>query len=194
MPHDDVTGLILAGGLARRMDGRAKGLLPLGGRPLIAHVLERLAPQVGSMVINANRDSESYTAFGCPVVADVITGFAGPLAGLHAGLGACATPLLACVPCDTPQLPLDLVATLHAALSAGTATVAAASVGGRLQPAFMLCRREVRTDLECYLATGGRSIHAWLATLAALTVPFDDASAFVNINTPEELARIAGAA
>ena len=190
MPQASVTGLILAGGRARRMDGRAKGLLPLAGRPLVAHVLERLAPQVEHVLINANHEHAAYAAYGHPVVADVIGGYAGPLAGLHAGLQACTTPLLASVPCDAPLLPADLVARLHAALAENAAPVAAASVGGRLQPAFMLCRRDVGADLERYLAAGRRSIHDWLTELGAAVVPFDDAGAFANINTPEELAQL----
>lgn len=189
-----VTGLVFAGGLARRMDGREKGLLALRGRPLIAHVLERFAPQVGGIVINANRECETYVGFGHPVIADVIGGFAGPLAGLQAGLQACATPLLATAPCDAPLLPLDLVARLHDALVASRAPIAAASTGGRLQPTFMLCRREVLGDLERYLSGGGRKIHTWLVDMGVLAVPFADDAAFANINTPAELDALESAA
>lgn len=185
-----VTGVILAGGLARRMEGRDKGLLPLHGRPLVAHVIERLAPQVDTLLVNANRNREAYAAFGHPVIADVMPGHAGPLAGLHAALLACRTPLLATVPCDAPQLPTDLVARLHAALAASSAPAAAASAAGRLQPAFMLCRREVVAELEAYLAAGDRKIHAWLTGIGALAVPFPDATAFVNLNTPSEIAQL----
>lgn len=188
MAADSITGLILAGGLARRMDGQDKGLLPLSGRPLIAHVLERFAPQVDHVLINANRHRDIYATFGYPVIADVITGHVGPLAGLHAGLQACGTPLLAAVPCDAPLLPEDLVARLVDALEHGKAPVAAASTGNRLQPAFLLCRRQVVDDLAHHLAGGGRSLHAWLATLGAVHACFDDGQAFANINTPEDLA------
>ncbi|MBI4986514.1 MAG: molybdenum cofactor guanylyltransferase [Rhodocyclales bacterium] len=191
-PRDRVTGLILAGGLARRMDGREKGLLQLGGRPLLAHVLERLTPQVATLLISANRQREAYAAFGHPVVADVVGDFAGPLAGLHAGLKACATPFLATVPCDAPLLPLDLVARLVGALEADDAAIAAAFAAGRLQPAFMLCRREVLGDLEPYIAGGGRRIHEWLVGMGAREVRFEDADAFANINTPAELERMEG--
>lgn len=186
-----ITGLIFAGGLARRMDGREKGLLPLRGRPLVVHVLERLAPQVGTILLNANRNREAYAAFGRPVVADAIEGFPGPLAGLHAGLQACTTPLLATAPCDAPLLPANLVERLAAAMQDDT-LAAAASTGGRLQPTFMLCRREAIDRLEGYLAEGGRKVHAWLEAIGAVAVPFDDEAAFANVNTPEELAGLEG--
>lgn len=184
-----VTGLVFAGGLARRMEGREKGLLPLRGRPLVAHVLARLEPQVGAILLNANRNRDAYGAFGHPVVADAIEGFPGPLAGLHAGLQACTTPLLATAPCDAPLLPIDLVARLAAAMRDDT-LAAAASTGGRLQPTFMLCRREALGQLESYLAAGGRKVHAWLDAIGAIPVPFEDEAAFANVNTPEELAEL----
>lgn len=188
IPASDVTGLIFAGGLARRMEGREKGLLPLRGRPLIRHVLERLEPQVGAVLINANRRREDYAAFGPPVVADLLEGFPGPLAGLQAGLQACRTPLLATAPCDAPLLPTDLIDRLSAALAASDAPAAAASTDGRLQPTFLLCRREVLAGLVRYLTGGGRSVHGWLEQIGTVPVAFADAGAFANINTPEELA------
>ena len=172
------------------MDGRDKGLLPLGGRPLVAHVIERLAPQVDALIVSANRNRETYAAFGHPVVADVMPDYAGPLAGLHAGLLACTTPLLATAPCDAPRLSPDLVARLRAALLAGSAPVAAAFAADRLQPTFMLCRREVVGELERYLADGGRRIHSWLTGIGVLAVPFADAGAFINLNSPSELAEL----
>lgn len=193
IPASDVTGLIFAGGLARRMEGCEKGLLPLRGRPLIRHVLERLEPQVGSVLINANRRREDYAAFGPPVVADLLEGFPGPLAGLQAGLQACRTPLLATVPCDAPLLPTDLIDRLSAALAASNAPAAAASTDGRLQPTFLLCRREVLAGLGRYLAGGGRSVHGWLEQIGTVPVAFGDAGPFANINTPEELAALENA-
>lgn len=190
MADADVTGLIFAGGLARRMDGRDKGLLLLAGRPLVAHAIERFAPQVGDMMISANRNREDYAAFGHPVLADAVPGFAGPLAGLHAGLLACRTPLLATVPCDAPRLPADLVERLRAELRTSAAPAAVAFAGERLQPTFMLCRREIIGELARYLAGGGRRIHTWLEGIGACAVPFPDSSAFVNVNTPSELAEL----
>ncbi len=186
----DVTGLILAGGLARRMDGRDKGLQLLAGRPLVAHVIERLAPQVGTLLINANRNHDAYAAFGHAVIADTLAGFAGPLAGLQAGLAACRTPLLATAPCDAPRLPDDLIGRLLAGLAESSAPAAAAFADGRLQPTFMLCRREVAGELERYLAGGGRRIHTWLEGIGVCAVPFAASNAFINLNTPSELAQL----
>lgn len=184
-----VTGLVLAGGLGRRMGGADKGLMDYGGRPLVAAAIARLGPQVETLLVNANRNAEAYASFGHPVVADAVGGFAGPLAGLQAGLAACATPLLATVPCDSPHLPGDLVARLRAALEATGAELALAAAGGRWQPVFLLCRRSVRARLEAYLAGGGRRIEDWVRGGPHAVVEFADAGAFANINTPEELAR-----
>ena len=187
---NQVTGLILAGGLARRMGGGDKGLRLFRGRPMVAHAIERLAPQVDALLINANQNREAYAALGYPVIADVIDGYAGPLAGLHAGLSTCTTPLLVTVPCDSPFLPLDLVARLHAALELDAAQLAMARSGGWNQPVFALCRREVLDSLSAFLAAGGRKVDAWFAALTIVEVPFPDESAFANINTPEELERL----
>ncbi len=181
-----VSGIVLAGGQGRRMGGVDKGLVPLHGRPMVAWVLERLAPQVDGILVNANQNAEAYAAFGHPVVPDAIGGFAGPLAGLHAGLAAASTPLVVTVPCDSPFLPLDLVARLHKAL--GGNDLAVAKTGDQPHPVFSLVRTSVREHLEGFLSGGGRKIDAWYATLKVVEVSFDDeADAFRNINTREEL-------
>ncbi|OIQ99226.1 molybdenum cofactor guanylyltransferase [mine drainage metagenome] len=185
-----VTGLVLAGGLGRRMGGVDKGLRLFRGLPLAAHAIARLAPQVDALIINANQNRAAYEALGHPVIGDALGNFAGPLAGLHAGLCACATPLLVTVPCDSPLLPLDLVARLRAALQGTDAQLAVAQAGGWIQPVFALCRTDLRDELSSYLASGGRKVDAWFATLRVVEVPFDDEAAFVNINTPEELERL----
>lgn len=185
-----VTGLILAGGLARRMGGGDKGLRPFRGKAMVAHAILRLAPQVDALIINANQNREAYEALGYHVIADVVTGYAGPLAGLHAGLSACTTPLLVTAPCDSPLLPLDLVGRLYAGLLSAGAQLAVAQSGGRAQPVFALCRRDLLGHLTSYLSGGGRKIDAWYAALNVVEVPFDDEAAFVNINTPEELERL----
>lgn len=182
-----VTGLILAGGLGRRMGGRDKGLQPFRGRPMAAWAIERLAPQVDALFINANQNLEAYATFGYPVIADRIAGFAGPLAGLHAGLSACATPLLVTAPCDSPFLPHDLVARLRAALEAAGADLAVAKTGEQPHPVFSLVRREVLDGLTAFLEAGGRKVDAWYAALKVAEVPFADERAFANINTLEEL-------
>jgi molybdenum cofactor guanylyltransferase len=183
-----ITGVVLAGGQGRRMGGIDKGLVPLDGRPMVAHVLERLRPQVDEILINANQHPVEYAAFGYPVVADAIGGFAGPLAGLQVALAQAAHPLLATVPCDSPFLPADLVPRLSAALRAAEADLAVARTFEQPHPVFALVRREVLPHLERFLAGGGRKIDAWYATLKTVEVAFDDeADAFRNINTAAEL-------
>lgn len=189
MTRTAITGVILAGGQGRRMGGVDKGLQDLQGRPMVQWVLERLRPQVDSVLINANRNLPRYAGFGFSVMPDVIPDFAGPLAGLHAALSQAATPLIATVPCDSPFLPVDLVARLHAALAADNAELAVARVGGRVQRAFCLARRELLPKLDAFLASGERKVGLWHASLNLVEVDFEDeATAFDNLNTPEELA------
>ena len=184
-----ITGIVLAGGQGRRMGGVDKGLVELDGAPLVAHVLARLEPQVGGVLINANQNSERYAAFGWPVVADAVGGFAGPLAGLHAGMTAASTRHVVTVPCDSPFLPADLVSRLANALAKDDAELAVARTFDQPHPVFALVRRAVLPHLAAFLAAGGRKIDAWYATLATVEVAFDDeADAFRNINTAAELA------
>jgi len=188
-----MTGLVLAGGQGRRMGGVDKGLQLLRGRPMIAWVLERLAPQVDEIVINANQNQDAYAQFGPRVVGDRIGGFAGPLAGLHAGLAAATHPLVVTVPCDSPFLPADLVARLRDALERAGADLAVAKTGSQPHPVFSMVRARVAANLTAFLESGGRKIDAWYAALAVVEVPFDDeAEAFSNINTRAELAAFEG--
>ena len=187
---EKITGVILAGGLGRRMGGTDKGLQELHGRPLVAWVSERLTPQVDELLINANQNVERYAAFGDRVVPDQIPDYAGPLAGVHAALSAAAYPLVATAPCDSPFLPADLVFRLFSALTATNANLAVARTFDQPQPVFCLCRRAVLPHLSEFLAGGGRKFESWYATLNVVEVPFDDeADAFENINTREELGR-----
>jgi len=170
------------------MGGVDKGLQPLRGRPMIEWVLERLTPQVAEIIINANQNIERYECYGHRVVPDGIGGFAGPLAGLHAGLKAAAHPFVITVPCDSPFLPSDLVSRLSRELKSHD--LAVARTGDQPHPVFALMKRQVRESLEAFLATGGRKIDAWYAALKVVEVSFDDeADAFRNINTLEELKR-----
>jgi molybdenum cofactor guanylyltransferase len=183
-----VTGIVLAGGQGRRMGGVDKGLVDLAGKPMVAHVLERFAPQVDDLLVNANQNLGRYAAFGYPVIPDAVGGFAGPLAGLHAGLTRATGDYAATVPCDSPFLPVDLVARLHAAIAVDDAQLAVARTFDQPHPVFCLVRRDVLPHLEAFLAAGGRKIDAWYATLRAVEVAFDDeAAAFRNINTAAEL-------
>jgi len=190
----DVTGVVLAGGQGRRMGGVDKGLVDLAGAPMVAHVLARLAPQVGDVLINANQNLDRYRAFGQPVVEDAVGGFAGPLAGLHAGLTRASGELVVTVPCDSPFLPLDLVHRLRAALDRESAQLAVAKTFDQPHPVFALVRRDVLPNLAAFLAAGGRKIDTWYAALRVVEVAFDDeADAFRNINTADELAAAAKA-
>jgi molybdopterin-guanine dinucleotide biosynthesis protein A len=185
---DGITGLILAGGAGRRMGGADKGLLDWQGRPLVAHAIGRLAPQVDKLILSANRNRDTYADFGYPVIDDELQGFPGPLAGLAAGLAACTTEWLACVPCDCPRLPLDLVARLLAAAEEADAALAVATTDEEgLQPTFQLCRRELLPALEAYLARGERRVSEWCREQGAIEVFFPDAAAFANLNNPESL-------
>lgn len=186
-----ITAIILAGGRATRMGGIDKGLVELAGRPMIAHVLAVLAPQVASVMINANRNQDRYAQFGHPVIADLDDGFLGPLAGLAAGLQAAATPLVLTAPCDCPLLPGDLVARLRAALAAEDAEIAVPFDGERLQPVFALVRRELATSLAAYLAGGDRKIDRWFAQHRLAQADFSDRpETFVNVNDPDERAAL----
>ena len=185
---NQVTGLNLAGGLARRMGGGDKGLRLFRGRPMVAHAIERLAPQVAGVIVNANQNHDDYRTFGVRVVSDAIGKFAGPLAGLHAGLCVSRRPYLVSVPCDSPFLPDDLVARMFAALERSGAQIAVAKTGKWQQPVFCMVRSGVRDHLTDFLKGGGRKVDAWYATLNLVEVAFDDeAEAFSNINTSDEL-------
>lgn len=186
----DICGLVLAGGQGRRMGGVDKGLQPLLGRPLMQHVIDRLRPQVVSVLINANQNLARYAEFGCPVLPDRVGGFVGPLAGLDAGLHAIDAPLIVTVPCDSPFLPHDLVTRLAMARSAKDADLAVARTGSQPHPVFALVCTRVRSHLADFLARGERKIDLWYASLNVVEVPFDDeADAFANINTRAELAQ-----
>ena len=183
-----VTGIVLAGGQGRRMGGVDKGLQPLRGRPMVAWVIERFAPQVDEILINANQNLERYGALGHRVIPDEIRGYAGPLAGLHRGLTEAAHNLVATVPCDSPFLPNDLVARLRTALEQKQSEIAVARTGDQPHPVFCLCRRSVLPGLTAFLAGGGRKIDAWYANLKVAEVAFDDnPGAFSNVNTEAEL-------
>ncbi|MBA4741236.1 MAG: molybdenum cofactor guanylyltransferase [Azoarcus sp.] len=190
MSDAKISGVLLAGGQGRRMGGVDKGLVELRERPMAAHVLERLAPQVDELLINANQNAERYAAFGHPVFPDEIGGFAGPLAGLHAALTRAHHSLVITVPCDSPFLPEDLVARLRDGLETAGADLAVAKTFDQAHPVFCLCRREVLPHLTAFLESGGRKIDAWYSTLNIIEVGFDDEeAAFRNINTREDLSR-----
>ena len=190
-PTDHISAVLLAGGQGSRMGGVDKGLVELAGRPMAAHALARLAPQVDELLINANQNLERWRTFGYPVFSDDFGGagsFCGPLAGLHGALVRARHPLVLSAPCDSPFLPTDLVARLALALHASAAQLAVATTAGRAHPVFCLCQRALAPQLADFLAAGGRKVGAWHSTLRVVAVPFDDnPAAFRNINTPAEL-------
>jgi molybdopterin-guanine dinucleotide biosynthesis protein A len=185
-PDEKVTGIVLAGGKGSRMGGVDKGLQLLRGKPMVEWVLARFTPQVSEIIINANQNVPFYARYEHRVVPDQIGGFAGPLAGLHAGLNAAKYPFVVTVPCDSPFLPADLVKRLTGSLRGND--LAVAKTGDQAHPVFALMKRDVRESLEAFLASGGRKIDAWYAALKVVEVSFDDeADAFRNINTLDEL-------
>ena len=192
--RDQITGLVLAGGRGSRMGGVDKGLQNHRGVPLALHALLRLQPQVGEVMINANRNLGAYESMGVPVWPDVQSDFPGPLAGVLVGLERCETPYLVTVPCDTPNFPLDLVERLAQALVAEQADIAMAATreNGEVmaQPVFCLLNASLLESLVKYLHEGQRKIDRWTALHRVATVVFDDASAFDNANTVEELQRL----
>jgi molybdopterin-guanine dinucleotide biosynthesis protein A len=192
--REHITGLVLAGGRGSRMGGADKGLQPLRGRPLAQHAIERLRPQVGPLWVSANRHADAYAALGVPVCADTVPGQPGPLAGLLAGLAVCATPWLAVVPCDVPRFPADLVARLAAGLQSAGAELAIAvtlEAGERRpHPVFCLLPATLRADLAVALAREERRVLQWMRRHHCAEVLFDDAAAFTNANTGDDLRRL----
>jgi len=188
LSQPSITGVILAGGKARRMGGQDKGLLPLAGKPLIAHVLERLAPQVDQIAINANRNQAAYRNFDVPVFADRLDDYQGPLAGMAAAMEQADTELVVLLPCDSPFIPPDLVARLRQALESQDKDIAVAHDGQRMQPVWVLLRRELLPRLQQALADGVRKVDHWYAGQRTAVVDLSDyPQAFANANTPEEL-------
>lgn len=183
-----ITGIVLAGGQGKRMGGADKGLVEFNDQPMIKHVLQRLAPQVNEILINANREIDRYQQLGYRVITDEIGGFAGPLAGLHAGMLHAQHPYILTAPCDSPLLPSSLAKRLMNALIERDADIAVAKTGKQAHPVFCLCRRSLLPNLEQFLQQGERKMADWIAQLDSTEVSFtDQAQAFANINTREEL-------
>lgn len=194
IPPDDITGLVLAGGRGSRMGGGDKGLQNLNGMPMALHGVLRLQQQVGSVMVTANRNLSAYEAMGVAVWLDSVPDFAGPLAGMLTGLEHCETPWLLSVPCDAPDFPEDLAARLARAAAAGDADIVMAATreqgAQRLQPEFCLLRAMLLEDLMAALQAGERDVERWSARQRRVVVEFDDAGAFFDANTPQELHRL----
>ena len=187
-----ITGVVLAGGRGQRMGGVDKGLQGFRRKPLVQHVLERLSPQVGTILINANRHRAEYTQWGHAVIPDEDESFSGPLAGMLASLGHCQTPWLISVPCDTPFFPSDLVERLlQEAQSTGAQMAVPCTLSSDSRPqwesVFLLMRTDLREALRLHLNRGERKIETWIRSQPHVAVPFEDPSAFTNLNTFDDL-------
>ncbi|MCP3665148.1 MAG: molybdenum cofactor guanylyltransferase MobA [Gammaproteobacteria bacterium] len=186
-----MTGVILAGGQATRMDGQDKGLIALAGRAMIEHVIDSMRPQVDHLMINANRNHQIYQRYGVPLFADSISGFSGPLAGITAALEQSRTDLVLMAPCDGPWLPEDLLIRLYDKMNAAGNKLSVAHDGERTQPLFGLYHRELLPSIKEYLEGGDRKLMLWIDRQQPAMVDFSDSpNAFVNVNTPEEKSRI----
>ena len=187
-PRADITGVVLAGGRARRMGGEDKGLIRVGGDAMVVHALRALEPQVGALVINANRNRDRYAELGrCEVIGDADGDFAGPLAGMASAMGRAETRFILTVPCDSPLIAPDLGERLYRALVAEDAQISVAHDGRRLQPVFALLDCALRASIVDYLASGGRKIDTWYAEQRlALGELADHPDTFLNVNTPED--------
>ncbi len=186
-PRTEVTGVVLAGGQGRRMGGTDKGLLELAGKPMVQHVLERLRPQVKTVLINANRNTERYAKFGCQVVADRVGDFFGPLAGMASGMRAARTEFVLTVPCDSPLVAADLAERLASALNEHGADIAVASDGERLHPVFALLACRLYDSVVKFLEHGERKIDRWFEGQRTVVVDFSDRRrSFLNVNHPED--------
>ncbi|QSA97443.1 molybdenum cofactor guanylyltransferase MobA [Methylococcus sp. EFPC2] len=182
-----ITGVVLAGGRARRMGGGDKGLLSFRGRPLVAWAVSALERVTDIVLINANRNHEAYAALGYPVIADATASYDGPLAGLLAAMKAAKTPYVLTVPCDSPLIAGELLDRLVSTLAAQGAEVCAAHDGERLHPVFLLAETALLSDLEAYLAAGQRKVDRWLSHhKLALADCHDHPEWFTNVNTPED--------
>ncbi len=190
-PTGDITAVILAGGKARRMGGKDKGLLPLNGRPMIEYVIDTLRPQAGKLLINANRNSEQYGRYDLPLVKDMLGDYFGPLVGMASAMQQAQTPLLLTVPCDSPCLPADLTDRLYQAMEREHADIAVAHDGERMQPVFALLRCTLLPSLLAYLQAGGRKIDTWYQQHKLALADFSSQpETFINVNTPQQRAEL----
>jgi molybdenum cofactor guanylyltransferase len=182
-----VTAVILTGGRGRRMGGQDKGLLLFNGRPLIEQILTAIEPQTSGIIINANRNQETYANYGHPVVSDELEDYQGPLAGFSAALKAVSTPLIAVLPCDGPHIPDNLVRRLIEAMNNEHADIAVAHDGERMQPVYALIQQALLPDLLDFLNCGERKVYRWYAQHKTALADFSDMpSVFHNINTPKQ--------
>lgn len=186
-----VTGVILAGGLARRMNNQDKGLINYKGRPLVSYAIAALTAVADSSLINANRNRERYQAFGLPVIADQTDRFDGPLAGVLTAMLYTDAKVLVVMPCDTPLIKAEHLQKLLATRAENDADVAVAFDGVRLHPVFLAIKTSLKTSLQDYLASGQRKIVSWLEQQNSVQADFsNEPEIFINVNTPAELSEL----
>ena len=184
----DVTGVILAGGQARRMGGQDKGLVMLDGKPMIELIIDILKPQTAKLLINANRNHDLYSRYGLELVADELSGFCGPLAGMASALKIINTGYMVTAPCDSPFIPLDLVHRLSESLKNKSVDISVAHDGERIQPVFCMLKKTLLQSLVDYLVAGDRKIDRWFEQHDFTMVDFSDKpETFENINTHEDV-------
>lgn len=189
----DITAVILAGGRSSRMGGIDKGLLEFKGKPMVQHVIQAIQPDVGTLLINANRNSERYEALGYQVVPDRLEGYLGPLAGMASGMSAATTQYIVTAPCDCPLVSIGLVRRLYQSVLNENAQIGVASDGERMHPVFAIIQRDLLPDLLAYLDSGERKIDRWYARHRMAIARFDDVPQwFQNVNSPEEHAELEG--
>jgi len=187
-----ISGVILAGGLARRMNKQDKGLVDFNGQPMIRYALDAMLPVVDELLINANRSHEQYQAFGYPIIQDENSNFDGPLAGVYAGLNQCINEVLLVIPCDSPFITPEGLNELLLAREQHDAEVAVAFDGERLHPVFFAVKASLKESLKDYLALGERKIDRWIMQHDWVKVDFSaHPEFFENINTLEQLQALA---
>lgn len=185
---NDVTGVVLAGGQARRMEGQDKGLVLLNNKPMIEYVIEALRPQVGHLLINANRNHNKYSEYGFEIVSDELSGYHGPLAGMASALNIIQTPYMLTAPCDSPFIPDDLAQRLITALETENADISVAHSGERMQPVFCLMKKQLLSSMNDFLNQGERKIDKWFKQHTLAIADFSDIpKTFDNLNTIEDI-------
>ncbi len=193
--NKQITGLILAGGKAKRMGGIDKGLFVINEKYLISHVIQNLESQVEVLLINANRNIEIYKTFNKPIVLDLTDERLGPLGGIQAGLSKCETPYMISIPCDVPKIPLNICEKLYLKLleeKADCAMPLTTDINGieRTHPAILLLKTNLVDSLNVFLDSGERKIDKWTRDLKCIEVKFENESGFININKPDDISSI----
>ena len=188
---NNTTGVVLAGGKARRLGGRDKGLVRLADKPMVQYVLEAITPQVGHVKINANRNLEDYAAFNCPVISDELDDYCGPLSGMASCLAEIETTYMVTVPCDSPFIPGDLVERLFLKMEQDDAEISVAHNDERMQPVFLLMKTTLRQSILEFLDNGERKIDKWFEQHKLAITDFSDKpDTFININTEDDLIQV----